>query len=324
MNTKSRDVKEKEREQQLKELRRDLEEKLEDHLPPELLDDKIRVEVEKADLSVPLEPDRAKKIIEALLFASSKPMNTKEIKKVLRNFGVREIEEMILELKREYEEAGRSFEIYEIAGGFEIATRKEFAPWICRAEVQKRAKQATQSALETLAILAYKQPLTRAEIEELRGVDVSGVVANLMEKGFIKIVGKKEIPGRPFLYATTEKFLEHFGLNALGDLPNIEEIKLLVEKSVKREDLLGSKGNVIDVPAERVQPESGASEDIPSAETLNEENHSPSPAVEDEGEVLEEDDTHQLEEEPDATFEEEGSPAHLEANDGDEEDRQDR
>ena len=102
---------------------------------------------------------------------------------------------------------------------------------------------------ETLAILAYKQPITRVEIEELRGVDVSGVLNTLMEKGFVKISGKKEIPGRPFLYSTTEKFLEHFGLNLITDLPSLEEIRNVVENAVKKEELLGTS-KVVEVPQE--------------------------------------------------------------------------
>ncbi|MBU3759049.1 MAG: SMC-Scp complex subunit ScpB [Candidatus Omnitrophica bacterium] len=263
MKNKSAAVSEKEKEQKLKALRRDLEEKLEEQLPEELLEPKIRVEVEKVDVNEKLEPAKAKRVIEALLFASSKPMTVQEIKKVMRSASAREIQDVIEELRQEYQESGRSFEILEVAGGFEIATRKEYAPWICRADMQKKAKQATQSALETLAILAYKQPLTRAEIEELRGVDVSGVVANLMERGFIKIVGKKEIPGRPFLYATTEKFLEHFGLNSLKDLPNIEEIRQLVEKSVKREELLGTQKLVENQP----EPSSESGAEASASET---------------------------------------------------------
>jgi segregation and condensation protein B len=104
--------------------------------------------------------------------------------------------------------------------------------------------------LETLAILAYKQPVSRAEIEELRGVDVSGVLSTLLERGFIKIVGKKEVPGRPFLYGTTEKFLEHFGLKSLTDLPSIGEIRTLVERAVRKEELLGeSRGEPTCSPA---------------------------------------------------------------------------
>ena len=92
--------------------------------------------------------------------------------------------------------------------------------------------------METLAILAYKQPITRAEIEDLRGVDVSGVLSTLADRGLIKIVGKKEVPGRPFLYGTTEKFLEHFGLKSIQNLPDISEIRSLIENSVKKEELL--------------------------------------------------------------------------------------
>lgn len=269
MKNKSAAVSEKEKEQKLKALRRDLEEKLEEQLPEEMLESKIRVEVEKVDVNEKLEPAKAKRVIEALLFASSKPMTVQEIKKVMRSATTKEIQDFIAELKQEYNDTTRSFEMLEVAGGFEIATRKEYAPWICRADMQKKAKQATQSALETLAILAYKQPLTRAEIEELRGVDVSGVVSNLMERAFIKIVGKKEIPGRPFLYATTEKFLEHFGLNTLKDLPNIEEIRMLVEKSVKKDELLGTQKLVDAAPSEETLADGAAAipgEDAVAAE----------------------------------------------------------
>ncbi|HTL47690.1 MAG TPA: SMC-Scp complex subunit ScpB [Verrucomicrobiae bacterium] len=265
MNAKTA-AKEKEREQKLKAMRKDLEEKLEEQLPPEMLDQKIRVEVEKVDVNAPLEPSQAKSVIEALLFASSKPMTVSEIRKVMRAVMPKEIEGYIQELKQEYTDTKKSFEIVEIAGGYELATRKEFAPWICRVEMQKKVRQATQSALETLAIMAYKQPLTRAEIEELRGVDCSGVVTNLTERGFIKITGKKEIPGRPFLYSTTEKFLEHFGLNSLADLPSIDEIKVMVEQSVKKEDLLGTQ-KIVEVPQEGAPAEGAPSEqDLESAE----------------------------------------------------------
>ena len=264
MNAKSPGVKEKEREEKLKILRQELEEKLEAELPPEMLDPKTRVEIQKIDEGEILDPARAKRVVEALLFASSKPLTVAEIKKVVGvpprghpNMGdgsqmhagraqrpsptVKDIENWISELREEYNQQRRSFEILDVAGGYEIATRKEFAPWIFKIEMQKKARQATQSALETLAILAYKQPITRAEIEDLRGVDVSAVLATLTARSLIKIVGKKEVPGRPFLYGTTEKFLEHFGLKSLADLPNIEEIKSLVEKAVSKDQLLGTQ-----------------------------------------------------------------------------------
>lgn len=241
MNMKNPGVKEKEREEKLKILRQELEEKLEAELPAEILDPRTRVEIQKIDEGEALDPTRAKRVVEALLFASSKPLMVAEIRKVAKSLSARDIENYISELKTEYAGGNRSFEILEIAGGYEIATRKEFAPWIFKIEMQKKARQATQSALETLAILAYKQPITRAEIEDLRGVDVSAVLTTLTARGLIKIVGKKEVPGRPFLYGTTDKFLEHFGLNSLGNLPNIEEIKNLVEQAVNRDQLLGTQ-----------------------------------------------------------------------------------
>lgn len=234
--------KEKEQAEKMKQLRRELEEKLEEQLemPGVMLDERTRVEVQSINEEA-VDAAQAKRIIEALLFASAKPLTPQEIRRVLKSFSVKDIEGIVTELGAEYVRDGRSFEIVSIANGYEIATRKEFAPWIFKVELQKKAKQVTQSALETLAILAYKQPITRAEIEELRGVDASGVVTTLTERGFIKIVGKKEVPGRPFMYGTTEKFLEHFGLKSLEELPNIQEIKNIVENSVKKEELLGTQ-----------------------------------------------------------------------------------
>ncbi len=239
--------KEKEQAEKIKALRHELEEKLEEQLV--LVDETMQVQVQRLDENLELEPSQAKKIIEALLFAATKPLSVQEIRKAVKPLTASEVETKIAELKEEYLQNGRSFEIIEIAGGFEMATRKEYAPWILKIELQKKAKQVTQSALESLAILAYKQPITRAEIEDLRGVDVSGVMSTLVERGLIKIVGRKEVPGRPFLYGTTDKFLEHFGLNRIEDLPSISDIQSLVEKSVRKEDLLGIQKN-IPVPVE--------------------------------------------------------------------------
>lgn len=258
MKSREEVLKERENEEKLKALRRELQREIEEQLPAAMLEPKIRVEMAKADENELLDPVRAKQIIEALLFASSKPLTVQEIKKTLKSLPAKDIEDHIMTLREEYARTGRSFEIHEIAGGYEVGSRKEFAPWICRIELQKKVRQATQSALETLAILAYRQPLTRAEIEDLRGVDSSGVLAGLMERGFIRIAGKKEIPGRPFLYATTEKFLEHFGLNSIGELPSLEEIKGIVEQSVKKEELLGAP-KIVEVPEDGgAVPESSA------------------------------------------------------------------
>lgn len=234
-------TKEKEQEQKLKELRKELEEKMLAELPQEGLMPTLRVKVEKLDEALEVDDKTAKRIVEALLFASGKPVLISEIKKVLRGIKPSAIEKLILELKAEYEAENRSFRIQEIAGGFEVSSDPKYAPWIMKLEMQKRARQASNSALETLSIIAYKQPVTRAEVEDLRGVDISGVIAALLDKSLIKIVGRKEVPGRPFLYGTTEKFLEHFGLKALSDLPQVAEIRELVEKSIPKEKLLNEQ-----------------------------------------------------------------------------------
>jgi segregation and condensation protein B len=229
---------EKEKEAQLKALREELSREIADQLPAELLDDKRRTSEAEPEIRELADEKDAKQVIEAILFTASKPITIAELKRVLRGYTPSKIETLVRELQLEYINDNRSFRIQDIAGGFECSTDPKFAPWILKLELQRKARQATQSALETLAILAYKQPITRAEIEDLRGVDVSGVLSTLLERNLIKMVGRKEIPGRPFLYGTTEKFLEHFGLKSLQDLPNISEIKSLVENSVRREELL--------------------------------------------------------------------------------------
>ncbi len=259
MKTKDSEAKQKEQTEKIKALRRELETQLEEQFSEEIFSDRPKAEVQKIEAGRIEDPAQAKKIIEALLFASTKPLTLAEIRKVVSGFSAQEIGQWICEMKETYAHEGRSFEIVEIAGGFEMATKKDFAPWILKLELQKKARQASQSALETLAILAYKQPITRAEIEDLRGVDVSGVLVTLIERAFIKIVGKKEVPGRPFLYATTDKFLEHFGLKSLQELPNLEEIKAVVEKAVKKEALLG-KTNIVEVPPQESQENTNGSE----------------------------------------------------------------
>lgn len=245
-------TKEGEREAQLKALREELEAQIEADLAAAEADLPLALRAVglEGKPALPVAPGKSgspkdlspKRILEALLFATARPMTIPDLRKVMPGLTAKELGRLAHELREDYEQEGRSFELIEIAGGYEIVTRKEYAPWLARLELQRKARQASRSALETLAILAYKQPVTRAEIEELRGVDISGVLSTLLEKGFIKIVGKKEVPGRPFLYGTTEKFLEHFGLKSLTDLPPIGEIKGLVERAVRKEAFIESKG----------------------------------------------------------------------------------
>lgn len=229
--------KEKEREAHLKVLRKELAQEITDQLPPEMQADSRPQKTEPQAGRVHSD-EEAKRVIEAILFTSGKPVTIADLKRAISGYSEAKIEKIVRELQTEYETTGRSFRIHEIAGGFECATDPRYAPWILKLELQQRARQATQSALETLAIIAYQQPITRPEIEDLRGVDVSGVLTTLVDKSLIKIVGKKEVPGHPFLYGTTEKFLQHFGLKSIQTLPDISEIRSLIENSVKREELL--------------------------------------------------------------------------------------
>ena len=260
---------EREKQAKLKSLRKELDQEIQEQLEEknalEGLTGVQKFQIESLREEDLQDPQKAKRVVEALIFASSKPLTPAEIRKVTKVLTVGQIEKIVAELKEDYQKSERCFELLEIAGGYELSTRREFAPWILKIELQRKARQATQSALETLAILAYKQPLTRAEIEALRGVDTSGVLNTLMEKNFIKITGKKEVPGRPFMYGTTEKFLEHFGLKELRDLPSIDEIRQMVDSSVKKEELIGTK-KIVDVPQsdtpqDGTTPASGIPED---------------------------------------------------------------
>ncbi|MFH1801072.1 MAG: SMC-Scp complex subunit ScpB [Candidatus Omnitrophota bacterium] len=261
---------EREKQARLKTLRKELDQEIQEQLEEknalEDLTGAQRFQIESLREEDLHDPKKARQVVEALIFASSKPLTPAEIRKVTKVLTVGQIETIVAELKEDYQRSERCFELLEIAGGYELSTRREFAPWILKIELQRKARQATQSALETLAILAYKQPLTRAEIEALRGVDTSGVLNTLMEKNFIRITGKKEVPGRPFMYGTTEKFLEHFGLKELRDLPSIDEIRQMVDSSVKKEELIGTK-KIVDVPQsdtpqDGTTPASGIPEDL--------------------------------------------------------------
>lgn len=170
-----------------------------------------------------MEQTEAKRIIEALLFASEKPISVDQIKEVLTEFDSREIRTILLELKCEYENLGRSFRIYEIAGGFQMATEPVYAQHLKAFYKAKFKDKLTRPALETLAIIAYRQPITKAEIEDIRGVNVDGVIKSLAERVLVKVAGRKDAPGRPIIYSTTKEFLDRFGLNSLSELPKLSE-----------------------------------------------------------------------------------------------------
>jgi len=137
--------------------------------------------------------------------------------------------------------AGRGVELREVAGGYQLRTRPELGPWLARLETQ-RPVRFSRPALEALAIVAYRQPVTRAEIEEVRGVDCGGVLKSLLDKGLVRIVGKKDVPGRPLLYGTSRRFLEAFGLASLGELPSLKDIEeILAERGEGLEEIGGGE-----------------------------------------------------------------------------------
>ena len=163
-----------------------------------------------------------KTVIEALLFSSEKPLMLEQIKDVLDNLATDEIRKNIEELKDEYEKNNRGMRIVEVAGGFQMITPSVFATFLRRLYKGRRAERLSTPGLETLAIIAYKQPVTRLEIESIRNVNVDNMIKSFVEKGIVRIAGRKKAPGRPRVYATTRQFLEHFGLKSLDELPKIE------------------------------------------------------------------------------------------------------
>ncbi|MBI1908601.1 MAG: SMC-Scp complex subunit ScpB [Deltaproteobacteria bacterium] len=172
-----------------------------------------------------MEHTELKKVIESLLFASGRPLTAKEIQAVFDeeiSGGV--IHEVLDSLKKEYEEQGRGFGLEEISGGYQLRTKPEFAAWVQKLE-QRRPPRLSSPALESLAIIAYRQPVTRPEVEHIRGVDSGAVLKGLLERRFIRVVGKKDEPGRPLIYATTPEFLALFGLRDLSDMPSLKDFE---------------------------------------------------------------------------------------------------
>jgi segregation and condensation protein B len=168
-----------------------------------------------------------KAILEAMLFVSPEPLSLTRLVTVLGDVTKAEIEQVLRSLGDELEQEGRGVRLVEIAGGYRLVTKQEYSTWIKRLDKVKSTAKLSRSALESLAIIAYKQPIVRSEIEEIRGVETSGVVRTLLERKLVRIVGRKEVPGRPIMYGTTKFFLEHFGLNDLAQLPPLREFKEL-------------------------------------------------------------------------------------------------
>ena len=171
-----------------------------------------------------MQRDELKSIIENILLAADQPVHVGELEKIFLNTAEKKDLQLILEeLKEEYQ--SRNLQILEVADGYQLCTRHEFNDWIRKFLKLDRSSRLSQPGLDTLSIIAYKQPLTRQEVDDIRGVDSSGVIKTLLEKKVIGPAGRKKVPGRPIMYRTTQKFLEYFGLKDLNDLPTLEDLK---------------------------------------------------------------------------------------------------
>jgi segregation and condensation protein B len=186
-----------------------------------------------------------KPIVEALIFASPEPLTLKSLYKLLDAEPREDVDAALAAVKADYERPG-GLQLVEVAGGYQIVTRTELHEWVRKLFHERTSQKLSVQALETLAVIAYKQPITAAEIGEIRGVNTSGVLSTLMERHLIKIVGRKNVIGRPFLYGTTKEFLIRFGLKDLNDLPRVEDMAaalgfdapaILMERSVPEEML---------------------------------------------------------------------------------------
>jgi segregation and condensation protein B len=189
-----------------------------------------------------------KAVVEALLFSTQKPLTTREIQQVIRLGSEHSGEELPAELLEnseeliretvqclasEYRELGRAFQLVEQVNGWQLTTRPDYQVWVRELFPDLRPARLSPPALETLAIVAYRQPITKADIEAIRGVTVDGVLQKLLDVGLVKIAGRAEIPGRPLLYETTQHFMEHFGLRNLDELPNASELRSLALPTAK-------------------------------------------------------------------------------------------
>ncbi len=183
--------------------------------------------------------DNTQAVVEALLFASDKPLMLEQIKDVLDNLTTVQVRKAIEDLNLDYETQNRGMRVFEVAGGFRLITPANLAPFLKKFYKQRKVEKLSKPALETLAIIAYKQPVTKLEIELLRNVNVDGVAKSLLEKGLVRVAGRKNAPGRPLVFATTREFLEHFGLKSLADLPKMEDFKNLqpVAENVPKETM---------------------------------------------------------------------------------------
>ena len=210
-----------------------------------------------------------KLIVESLLFASDEPLSARDIHSYLSDVNISDIKSALKVLKYEYEAFGRSFGLREVAKGYQFRSRSEYGSHILKM-LQRSPNRLSRAAMETLAIIAYKQPIIRHEIERLRGVDVGGILRNLLEKNLIRIMGRKDLPGRPLIYGTTKKFLEIFDLQDIESLPKLKEIKAFGTEEYEPTKI-GEETKTQEPPGDEAFGEEGPGEEDPGEEDLGKE-----------------------------------------------------
>ena len=209
---------------------------------------------------------RTTTIVEALLFASDAPLSATDLARGDESLDEDQVEAAVEALRSEYEATERAFQIYELGGGYQILTRPELAPYLERFDTVPQNARLSAPALEVLAVIAYRQPIGRAEVEEIRGVGSSGVLRTLLDRGVVEVVGRGEGLGRPLLYGTTGRFLEHFGFRSLEDLPRPEELAVVLRAA-----------------ARSTEAEAGAEAEAGSSTSTSTSISGPGPGEEDEG-----------------------------------------
>ena len=204
---------------------------------------------ERAQDAPVLPPDEIRAVLEALIFASPQPLTAREIGKVLGGVPKEAWAAAVGEIRADYARDGRGLQLVEIAAGYQITTRPEYNDWVRELLDPRAPTRLSIQALETLAVIAYKQPVTVPEISEIRGVDAGGVIATLLDRKLITTSGRKEVIGRPILYKTTKEFLLRFGLKDVNELPSMEEFEKLISESFQS-DLLPAEAQAQDAPSE--------------------------------------------------------------------------
>jgi len=187
-----------------------------------------------------VEREKIESIIESLLFASGEPLSLKKMQDIIEEADKKDVRQALEELVNKWEAPECGLRIVDVAGGYQFQTSADNAQWVGRM-LQSRPVRLSRPSLETLAIVAYRQPVTKAEIEDVRGVDSGGVLKTLLEYGFIRIMGRKDVPGKPLIYATDKRFMEFFCLKSLAELPTLKELEEIQEEKIAQVEKEGGK-----------------------------------------------------------------------------------